>query len=372
MNSAVSISISLLLIIVAGYLLRGKIKTKDQKDGIKTIILSLALPVTIFIALLKIQFTWEMVVIPLMALGFNLLMYELMIKLPLKNIFGVNEEQYRTLIMLVPSLAPGLSCFPFILEYFGDGTLAMAALADVGNKVFVLIIMYSIAMNWYVNRNEIKGQKKSAKIKSLMITLIREPVNLMIISAIIILMMGLNYHSLPAFARDSVDRVSLIMTPLVLLFIGISIKLNWRQVRTIISFLFFRSGIAFLISGFLLMLIPVSDVPTIMLIIIFPQSACSFWPYAHMSAIDGLENKLARKGKGKTFDLDFAINVLAFSLPFSTVLILTLCTFGEVVASVPEIPLVSAGIFLAIATIPALIPGRVIHSYANKVVGVFK
>ena len=52
-------------------------------------------------------------------------------------------------MMLLPSLAPGLSCFPFIIVYLGDEYLALAALADVGNKIFVLILLYMLAMHWY-------------------------------------------------------------------------------------------------------------------------------------------------------------------------------------------------------------------------------
>src|SRR5882762_922289 len=159
MNGALTKTISLILIIVIGYLSQKKIKSKDQLEGIKTIILSLALPATILIALLQINFEPELIIIPVLSLGFNVIMYFLMDKLPLQSIFTIPINQYRTLIMLVPSLAPGLSCFPFIMEYSGQSSLAMAALADVGNKIFVLIISYTIAMKWYyqVNRKQVEN-----------------------------------------------------------------------------------------------------------------------------------------------------------------------------------------------------------------------
>ena len=55
--SSVETTISLLLLILLGYLFRGKFKGKGQRDGLRTIILSLALPATILIALLKINFS---------------------------------------------------------------------------------------------------------------------------------------------------------------------------------------------------------------------------------------------------------------------------------------------------------------------------
>jgi malate permease and related proteins len=89
----------------------------------------------------------------------------------------------------------------------------------------------------------------------------------------------LNYNFIPEFGQLSIDRLSMMMTPLILLFIGISIRFNWSQFKTIFAFLFFRSAVAFTISGILLYYLQVADLATALLIVVFPQSACSFWPY---------------------------------------------------------------------------------------------
>jgi hypothetical protein len=130
------------------------------------------------------------------------------------------------------------------------------------------------------------------------------------------------------------------MTPLVLLFIGISMKLTLEQVRTIFTFLFLRSGLAFFISGILLLMLPVKDTATMLLIVVFPQSACSFWPFTHMAAVSKLEKKHGENDR--TFDLDFAMNVLACSLPFSVILILIIYSSGGFFAS--PMPNIGAGL----------------------------
>ena len=330
MNPAITKTISLVLLIVLGYFLKSKITTKENKAGIKDIILSVALPATIFIALLKIEFSWEMIMIPLLALAFNFIVFFLIDMLP-SSLSGVapNSSEHRTLKMLLPSLAPGLSCFPFLLEYLGEGPLAMAALADVGNKLFVLVILYLIAMRWYYQQNQMSSQNMSDKVKDLLLSLVREPINMIILLALGMLALGLHFDALPAFLQTSIDRLSLMMTPLILLFIGISVKLNWQQVKTIFSLLFIRASLAFMISGILLLILPVQSTAIALLIVIFPQSACSFWPYAHMSVVDALEEHNHGNTHNKTFDVEFAMNVLACSLPFSTVLILTVCTAGD-------------------------------------------
>lgn len=306
-----------------------------------------------------------MVFVPLMALAFNFVLFGLLDKLPLRPMLNIPEKQYRSLALLIPSLAPGLSCFPFIVEYSGNDALALGALADVGNKVFVLVIAYTIAMRWYFKVNNIKMTSKRSKIKDLFVSLLEEPVNLVIFTAIIMLALGLNFNSLPGFMQLSVDKISLMMTPLVLLFIGISMKLTLEQVRTIFTFLFLRSGLAFLFSGILLLLLPVQDIATILLIIVFPQSACSFWPFAHMAAVSKLERN--QSDHERTFDLDFAMNVLACSLPFSVILILGIYSSGEIFAA-PITPIIAGAISLAIGIVPMLVSvkrsGRLI--FTNK------
>src|SRR5690606_18494603 len=106
-------------------------------------------------------------------------------KFPFRPLLNIPEPQYRSLTLLIPSLAPGLSCFPFIVEYSSEGSLALAALADVGNKVFVLVVAYSIAMRWYFKINKIENTSRGSRMKDLVISLIGEPVNMVIISAIL-------------------------------------------------------------------------------------------------------------------------------------------------------------------------------------------
>lgn len=349
-------TVSLLLLILIGYLFRKKITSKESKDGIRTLILSLALPATIFIALLKIDFVPALAIVPVLALGFNLVVFTILSKLPVQSLFNLPNNQYRTLILLIPSLAPGLSSFPFILEYSGESSLAIAALADLGNKVFVLVIAYLIAMKWYFAERQYLEGGRSVRLKSLWVSLVNEPVNLVILTAIIMLSLGLGYDAFPAFLRDSVDKISLMMTPLVLLFIGISIKFSWAQFKAIFSFVFFRSAIAFLISGLILIFFPVTDLATALLIVVFPQSACSFWPYAHMALVNEMESKDAQH-HSKTFDLDFAMNVLACSMPFSVLMIMLIYTSGSFF-TVPTHLFGSTAVLFVMAALPVLISVR--------------
>ena len=153
-------TIVFLFFIFIGVLLKVKFKSKQEVNGIKKIILNLALPSTIFIALLGIKVELHLLILPLLALGLNLLLFLAMpLVLPIMGI-GKGSPEYRTAKLLVPSLAPGLSSFPFILEFLGEDYLAKAAMSDLGNKVFVLFFLYLVAMNWHYALQS--GQQKMA------------------------------------------------------------------------------------------------------------------------------------------------------------------------------------------------------------------
>jgi len=136
-------------------------------------------------------------------------------------------------------------------------------------------------------------------------------------------------QSLPDFIGKSIVSLKDIMTPLILLFIGMSVILKWKQIQSIFSLLMLRAGISLLLSGALISFFPFSNLSAILLVVVFPLSSCSFWPFAHMSAVRQLEMGSAEGKSKKTFDLEMGINILAVSLPFSTLLILAIFSAGE-------------------------------------------
>ena len=198
MNEALQKTIELFLIILLGFILQKKIPNKDSLKGIKVIILSVALPATIFLALLKIKLEHSLLFLPLLALSFNLVMFGACLYVLPYFLSNDSERTQRTRSLLLPSLAPGLSCFPFIVTYLGDDQLAIAALADVGNKFFGLILLFVVAMYWYRKRSQIvKQASQLSKLKNLLMSLASEPINLVIVLALILLCWGFQLTDLP-------------------------------------------------------------------------------------------------------------------------------------------------------------------------------
>ncbi len=335
-----------LVFILLGVLLKTKFASKKEINGIKKIILNLALPATIFIALLGIDVEVSLLLLPVLALALNILLF---IVTPfLLPLVGVKKHtpSYRTARLLIPSLAPGLSCFPFVLEFLGEAYLAKAAMADLGNKVFVLIILYLVAMRWYYAQNQQNSASAKTKLFSLLKALVTEPVNLFIGLALLLLFFGFNMNSLPFVLSETLSKLSLMMTPLVLLFIGLAVKIKKKQFFQIFSLLALRAGVVFLLVALVVTMTGITMGNNVLLLLSFGLSACSFWPFAHISVVDSLEIKK----DFKTFDSNYAIGILALSFPFSTILILGVLNSGTLFTSNLSIWIIGL-LLLAIGTI---------------------
>ncbi|WP_299782205.1 permease [uncultured Formosa sp.] len=338
---------SFITFILLGFLIKKKFTSKDETNGLKKIILLLALPATIFIALLQVNLNTELLILPLIALGFNGFLFLLT---PLfLNIAGITDTSTRnTAKLLLPSLAPGLSCFPFILEFLGPTYLGKAAMSDLGNKFFVLFILYMIAISWYYKNQTSKPEPISTKLKALGKVMLLEPVNIFILVALIFVFSGIHMSNLPLFIQDNLTRLSSIMTPLVLLFIGLAVVIKKKQIAQIFSLLMLKNGVTLLIIGSIITVAPIFASNDILLMLVFGLSACSFWPFAHISSIAAKEID-APKNK-KTFHVDFALSILALSLPLSVLLILGILTAGTTFTKAPNI-LIFACVILGLGLI---------------------
>lgn len=315
-------SLSFLILILIGVVVRGKINKKEQLNTIKILILTVALPAVILSALLSLSLSISMIYLPLIVFIFNVLMY-LAVRVVLDFIVGndLSPADTKTLKLMLPSLAPYLSCFPFLAEFADQSTLGMAAIADTGNKMFILIVLYFLAMYWsYGNQFSLKKGQNHQKLLQVLL----QPINLTIIIAVIASLFGMRLDNFPTFLQNSILHLRNLLTPTILIFIGLAVRLKDKQFKFIIGILLWRAGIAFFLSALLIYLRPSFSVATTLLLVAFPQSSCSFIPYAHMSMFSDLEENTK-----KIFNQSLALALLAISLPFSSLTIITIYSSGD-------------------------------------------
>jgi len=278
-------------------------------------------------ALLSIEVNQQLLLLPVLSLGLNLLLFLGSPWMGRLAGIGRGSAEMRTVRLLIPSLAPGLSCFPFVLEYLGEEGLAKVAMADLGNKVFVLFVLFWVAMLWHRNTSSEVTPSGTTKPGALLRRFISEPVNLFISAALLLLALGIDFNSLPLVLQDTLGRLGGIMTPLVLLFIGLSVKIKREQFRTLFALLSLRAASVFVLVASILFATGLSARVEVLLLLCFSLSACSFWPFAHITTVSRLEEN--RPTEEQTFNPAYAINLLALSFPMSTVLILGVLNSGS-------------------------------------------
>lgn len=310
-----------LVLIFLGIILRFKIKNTYLKKYLKLYILNLALPITIFISILSIEIDFKYLFYPLFAIFLNVILF--IISPPIIKFSGVTDlRKKKTLILLLPSFAPGLSCFPIINEFLGYSALAQASIVDIGNKIFVLIILFFVAIKFHNQSQKMFFKQKTGSLNFILKSLIYEPINVVMILALIFLTTNNNLSDIPNMIISLFMKIKDSLAPAVFIFIGFSILFKLKDLIKIIPLLFIRSGLCLLIVTSSIHFTGLGFTDETILFIILSLSSVSFWPFAHMAFIDNLEKRVNLNKK--TFDLKFGLNFLAYSLPFSTITILLL------------------------------------------------
>ena len=336
------------ILILLGFLLKFKFNKPDFKNGLKLYILNIALPATIFISIVSVQINSKYLLFPLIALFFNIAIFALTpLILKISNISDVRKR--RTLYMLLASFAPGLSCFPIINEFLGYESLAKASITDFGNKIFVLIFLFFVAFKFHNNNIKNNNNKNNKPIKTVIKSLFLEPINIVIIVAILFLSSSSTINDIPLLLIDLFSKVKDTLAPVVLIFIGLSIVFNKHVVKNILPLLFIRSGLCLLLSSVCMQVTGFTLSEDIKLFLILSLSSVSFWPFLHMTFVDNLEKNIEEEKK--TFDTRYGLNFLAYSLPFSTIIILSLFSNEKILLDSNNIYLMSIsflsfGVFL--------------------------
>ena len=310
------------LLIFLGVLLKKKFSVKSERLGIKNFILNISLPATIFISFISFEVNLDYIFLPFIGIAFNFFIF-LLSPLLLK-ISGIhtNPQKSRTLLLLLSSFAPGISCFPIIEEFLGSEYLIKASLLDFGNKLFVLVFLLGFSIHLHKITQGIRKRKNKVQLKTILKNIFFEPINLVLVTSLLMLSFGFNIDQIPKVLVNFIIRLKDTLTPLVLIFIGLSIIFAKDALKEIIPLLLIRAGICLLMTSTLIHFLGVSNSSENTFYLIIALSSVSFWPFAHMAVIHKIEKN--ENSKKRTFDITFGLNFLAYSLPFSTILILLL------------------------------------------------
>jgi malate permease and related proteins len=317
-------AISLVLLIATGYALKQKFSTPQATGAIRAFVLNVALPATIFLSTLDINTQLNLVLLPSFALGVNLGLMLAGVGLTRLLLRSTRSPKARALMLLFPSLAPGLTVYPFVEQFLGRPGLAWVALADMGNKLFVLVGLYALAVYWFQQSAGHLKKSSTPQWQTILRFLLTEPVNGAIVLGLLLASWQVRAADLPLALIDALQKFSLCSTPLILFYVGVSLNLRKIQFGTLLLVLLARAGVGFLLSAIALAILRPTSIEAITLFISLPQASCSLWPLLHATKINQQADV-----DGNFFDVDFATALLALSFPFSITVLLLVFVSGS-------------------------------------------
>ena len=116
-----------------------------------------------------------------------------------------------------------------------------ADIADLENKFSVLFLLYLVTLKLrYKN-----ADSKANYLKTLLKTLIYEPLNIFIIATLILVSFGITIDKIPSYISITLTRLSFNMTPLVLIFIGLAVKIKKSNFFELFSLLLLRTAFTY-------------------------------------------------------------------------------------------------------------------------------
>lgn len=354
-NLVIQKAIALLFLIIVGYALNRKFQDPVSVSTIRNFILNVALPATIFLSTIEINTQLDLLLLPSFALGVNIYLMLIGIFLSYLLLKKAGKAKRRALILLFPSLAPGLTVYPFVEQFLGKQGLAWAALADTGNKLFVLIGLYALAIYWYRKSSDQHNSHVKMQWKSIALFLLGEPVNIAIIIGLILATSHLSTESLPLALTDTIQKLAACATPLILFYVGISLNLKSFQFGILLMILLARSGAGFLFSAAAIALLHPPTLEATVLFIALPQASCSLWPLLHATRINQQdtpsEDGNASGEKPTFFDTNFATSLLALSFPFSIFVLLLVFSSGTSFNSPSQLGITGLILLIAFAVL---------------------
>ncbi|MFM6948452.1 MAG: AEC family transporter [Aquirufa sp.] len=246
MNSPNFVFASALVVISIGYILKSLsfVTTHDAKN-ISKFLMHTTFPALVFSTMIKVQFTSELLWLPIICI-----LFALFCSFVGFHIFKKEGSEYRGILTMGCSgYNLGLFAYPLIEGIWGWKGLTYAAMFDIGNSFINFILTYG--MGNYLSAQAQKGQMWKHVFKRIMSLF---PFQAMVIG----LLVNLLEVPMPFFLTSIVDTIAQGNKPLVLLLMGIyfSIRLPKKSFVKVFQVLGIRYILGLSIGLFLFYSLP--------------------------------------------------------------------------------------------------------------------
>lgn len=281
------ISIELIFLLLAGFILKWVSGERVDNDTVKSLIINFFLPVLLFVSFSQIH-QKEMHALSFFCFGLIVcVFYTLFFYALFSYKFPYDKGQKLILLTTLSSVAPGLTIFPFADSYLGRGSLAVLSVMNLGVKIYLLTYVYFSLNKMMLSKAQTEcqhlGYRKTsvlAMAQSACYSFLKEPIIIAIIIGLIFYFTQTSIFILSPTAGHFFNIIGNSCTLLIMLFIGISLFAQYNMNNTLIDFslLILRSGIGLIISALYCYFLHI-DGKKMLLYVAFTQGAVSLVPF---------------------------------------------------------------------------------------------
>ena len=274
----------IILIFFLGFFLKMiRLFGKETADIFLKFIFYVSLPALVFRSVHRVTLSTEYIFLPLIAVFVFFFLY--FISLFIGKKLKLKRKTLGTFILAAMIMNTGFS-LPFIFAAFGEEGVAIIAIFDFGNALFVLTFGYFIAMKF--------GNTKGSKVEFR--KLLRIPP---IWGLILGLIANFSKISIPQIADNFLNQLGILTIPLMMVSIGIYFAPRIQNLSRLMIVIFLRTGIGLLLGFFLTSVLNLEGMIKMIVII------CCGAPVGYNTLIfSTLEN----------LDKEFAANLVSISI----------------------------------------------------------
>jgi len=225
-----------ILIFALGYTLKA-LSIFDKKDSelFLKLFYFVAIPAMMLVSVTQMKFTLELLWLPVIAVMVILILFA--VSFVVGRRFNLERPSFG--VFLVGSLVMNVAfTYPFLLAARGEEALALAALFDFGNTIFIFTFIYYLACRY--------GSNTLDSLVMLKKLLVCPP----FMALLFALFLNINQIQLPGVALQFFKILGNMTIPLVMLSLGILFSPKVLRVWPLVSVLFIRMGLGLLL-GFL-------------------------------------------------------------------------------------------------------------------------
>ncbi len=294
--------IASLLVVGIGLALRGCGHGAASIDLLRDLILKVALPATVAAAILQAELRAAWAVLPLAMVACSGVTLAVFAAARRGGAGLGSVAQGNAAVVLAPFAAPGITTFPFIGVALGTEGLAQAAVGHIG---CVLAYLLGVPLVVALAR---RAAAPAVSARTTLRRLAGEPILLSAIAAGGIVALDIRYDGLPVALRQGLDALQALLAPLVLVFVGLTVRLRYARLKPVLRTLSLRLAVSLAFAAGVLAVVPLGPVLPIVLVVL-PLSAPPLYGVACMYAVErGAAGPVA-------FDHDFALDLYGLALP---------------------------------------------------------